>query len=159
LVLPGKLLLSVSVLMPLVYGNFSLIVALMNIAVLDSVAKYSGPRLVDRLNQGLEVSTFRKLAAAVGLTIEALASALGLSPRTLRNRAKLTADESERTFRAYRVYLRAVEVMENEDMAYSWMQTKQKALDNRTPLSLLVRDVGAEQVMQLLGAIEDGGYL
>ncbi len=132
----------------------------MTIAALDSISRESGPALVDRLNAGVQASVFRSLAEAAGVTSDALASALGLSSRTLRNRPRrLTADETERTFRAYRVFQRAEEVLENDEAARLWMNTPQRALANRTPLSLLVRDVGADQVLNVLGAIEDGGYL
>jgi putative toxin-antitoxin system antitoxin component (TIGR02293 family) len=92
-----------------------------------------------------------------------LATALGLSPRTLRNRtkkpARLTADETERGFRVYRVLRRASDVFGNKEAAASWINTPQKALGDQTPLSLLVRDVGTEEVLNVLTAIRYGVYL
>ncbi len=132
----------------------------MNIAVFDSMYRATGPALVDRLNAGVRASAFRSLAGAIDVSAEALATCLGLSPRTLRNRqGLLTADETERSFRAYRVFVRAREVFAGEIQARAWMNTPQRVLGNRTPLSMLVRDVGANEVLSVLGAIEDGGYL
>jgi uncharacterized protein (DUF2384 family) len=50
-------------------------------------------------------------------------------------------------------------VLEDEDTARAWLVTPQRALGNRPPMSFLIRDVGVAEVMNLLGAIEDGGYL
>lgn len=131
----------------------------MSLAALASLTRVSGPILVDRLNAGVNAGVFASLAETLGLTAAALAESLGLSARTLRNRARLTADETERAFRAYRVFTRAQAVLGSEEGARQWLRTPQRALGERTPLSLLVRDVGAHEVVNLLGAIEDGGYV
>jgi putative toxin-antitoxin system antitoxin component (TIGR02293 family) len=106
------------------------------------------------------------------LPVRVLANSIGLSERTIRYRINgpagkrvhahvllLTGDETERSYRAYRVFRRAQEVLGSTETARAWMRTGQRALGNKTPLSMLVRDVGAAAVMNILGAIEDGGYL
>lgn len=129
------------------------------LAVLDNLTRATGPTLVDKLNAGVKADVFGRLAEAINVPTAALAAALGLSPRTIRNRKILSADETERAFRAYRVLIRARQVLEDDESARAWMVTPQRALGERTPLSLLVRDVGADEVMNVLNAIEDGGYL
>ncbi len=129
------------------------------LAVFDSFTRLSGHTLVDKLNAGVSASVFNRLAKAINLSSETLARSLGLSARTIRNRHLLSANETERAFRAYRVLLRACQVLESEESARAWMVTPQQALGERTPLSLLVRDVGTEEVLNVLSAIEDGGYL
>jgi putative toxin-antitoxin system antitoxin component (TIGR02293 family) len=57
------------------------------------------------------------------------------------------------------VLRRATDVLGDAASAKAWMNTRQRALGEKTPLSLLVRDVGTEDVLNVLGAIEDGGYL
>jgi len=132
----------------------------MKTASLDELYGIPPLALVDKLNAGLPASVFPALAGLLALSTKALARALGISERTLRNRTrKLTADEAERSFRAYRVYRRAAEVFESEDQARAWLNTPQAALGERKPLDLLVRDVGAEETLNVLAAIEDGGYL
>jgi putative toxin-antitoxin system antitoxin component (TIGR02293 family) len=112
---------------------------------------------------GVNAGVFGDLAASVDVTVNMLATALGLSPRTLRNRtkkpARLTADETERGFRVYRVLRRASDVLGDKEAAASWINTPQKALGDQTPLSLLVRDVGTEEVLNVLTAIRYGVYL
>jgi putative toxin-antitoxin system antitoxin component (TIGR02293 family) len=61
--------------------------------------------------------------------------------------------------RAYRVFRRAVEVFADEEQARSWLTTPQPTLRERKPLDLLMRDVGEGEVLGVLVAVEDGGYL
>jgi len=85
---------------------------------------------------------------------------LGLSARTLRNRSrKLNVEEAERSFRAFRVLRRATEVLGDEQSGRDWLKTQQSALGDRRPLDLLAVDVGLEEVLNVLGAIEEGVYL
>jgi putative toxin-antitoxin system antitoxin component (TIGR02293 family) len=144
----------------------------MSLAILEQIYRTPGPAQVERLNQGISASVFRKLADAMDLPVKVLANSIGLSERTIRHRingpgrkraqaqvALLTGDETERSYRAYRVFRRAQEVLGSAETARVWMQTEQRALGNKTPLSMLVRDVGAAAVDNILGAIDDGGYL
>ena len=127
---------------------------------MDSLHRASGTIAVDRLNRGLPASVFPDLAARLAISTRTLARALGLSERTLRNRKhKLTGDEAERSLRAYRVFRRAIDVFANEEQARAWLITPQPTLGERKPLDLLVRDVGEHEVLGVLAAVEDGGYL
>jgi putative toxin-antitoxin system antitoxin component (TIGR02293 family) len=144
----------------------------MSLAILEQIYLAPGPDQVERLNKGISASVFRKLADAMDLPVKVLANSIGLSERTIRYRINgsqgkraathvllLTGDETERSYRAYRVFRLAKEVLGSAETARAWMQTEQRALGNKTPLSMLVRDVGAAAVVNILGAIEDGGYL
>jgi putative toxin-antitoxin system antitoxin component (TIGR02293 family) len=133
---------------------------MMTTAYLDDLYRAPGPTLVARLNEGFPAAVFPALASRLALSTKALAHALGISDRTLRNRTrKLTGDEAERSFRAYRVFRRATEVLGSETAATAWLGTPQLALGEKRPLELLVRDVGANEVLDVLSGIEDGGYL
>ena len=119
---------------------------------------------LDALNRGLPSSVFPGLARQLNLSSAGLATVLGLSERTLRSRtttprSRLTGDEAERAFRAFRVFKRAKEVLGDEDAARAWLATPQRAVANRAPLALLTRDVGADEVLNVLGAIGEGVYL
>ena len=146
----------------------------MSLDTLEQIYRAPGPIQVERLNKGVNASVFRTLAQSMNLSVKSLAESLGLSERTIRYRISrapagkkgvhlqfryLTGDETERSYRAYMVFRRAKEVLGNAMNARVWMQTEQRALGNRTPLSMLVRDVGAGTVLNILSAIEDGGYL
>jgi putative toxin-antitoxin system antitoxin component (TIGR02293 family) len=145
----------------------------MSLIPLEQIYRTPGPAQVDRLNKGVKASVFRNLADAIDVPLKVLAESLGLSARTIRYRVTvrvgpekkrvfvsyLTGDETERSFRAYRVFRKATEVLGSEQNASAWLRTEQPALGNKTPLSMLIRDVGAGTVLNMLGAIEDGGYL
>lgn len=136
----------------------------MNTATLEHLYRTPGVGRVDALNKGLRASVFLKLAATLGMSAPALAGTLGLSERTMRERTRktsnmLTADEAERSFRAFRVFKRAIEVLGTEETARAWLVTPQRGLSERRPVDLLARDVGAEEVLNLLGAIHEGVYL
>ena len=149
--------------LPLARGSIATMFSAMSLAVLEKIYRLPGPEQVRRLNAGVNAGVFGDLAASVDVTANTLATALGLSPRTLRNRtkkpARLTADETERGFRVYRVWRRASDVLGDKEAAASWINSPQKALGDQTPLSLLVRDVGTEEVLNVLTAIRYGVYL
>ena len=68
---------------------------------------------------------------------------------------KITAEAE----RSYRVMMRAREVFLNEAGAWEWLRTPQRALGGCVPLELITSDDGAQDVINVLAAIEDGGYL
>jgi putative toxin-antitoxin system antitoxin component (TIGR02293 family) len=50
-------------------------------------------------------------------------------------------------------------VLGDEQSGRDWLKTQQSALGDRRPLDLLAVDVGLEEVLNVLGAIEEGVYL
>ncbi len=54
---------------------------------------------------------------------------------------------------------RATEVLGSEDNAKEWLRTPQVALSSKSPTEMLIDEVGLSKVLNLLGAIADGGYL
>jgi putative toxin-antitoxin system antitoxin component (TIGR02293 family) len=146
--------------LPLANGNISFMIFSVKTAFFDELYRASGPQVLARLETGFPAESFQSLAAMFAMPTKTLAFSLGLNERTLRNRTRnLTGDESERTFRAYRVFRRASEVLGNEEAAKVWMTTQQAALGERKPVELLVRDIGTDSVLNVLAAIDDGGYL
>lgn len=134
--------------------------AMKSAALFAPVYHETGVRRVAKLSRGLPAGVIPALATDLLLSINDLAQFLGLSPRTLRNRTgKLTPDEAQRSFRAFRVFRRAVEVLGEEQAARDWLKTPQRALGEKRPLDLIAIDLGAEEVLNLLGAIQEGSYL
>jgi len=124
------------------------------------VYRLTGVARAARLQEGLPAKAIPALAKDLILPISDLAGFLGLSPRTLRNRTRrLNPDEAQRGFRAFRILQRAGEVLGGEEQARAWMKTPQRALGEKRPLDLIAVDVGAEEVLNVLGAIEVGSYL
>ena len=65
---------------------------------------------------------------------------------------------SDRLFRVARIGALAIEVLEDEARAVSWLKRPQIGPGGRTPLELLTTDVGRDQVEKLLLRIEHGVY-
>jgi putative toxin-antitoxin system antitoxin component (TIGR02293 family) len=136
--------------------------AMSSMAILESLYEAPGIERVDRLSRGLPASVFPALAEKLSLTTRALAESLGISDRTLRTRAtarRLSSEEATLSFQAFRVFKRAAEVLGDEDTARAWIAHGQRALGERRPLDLLGNPLGVEEVLHVLGAIDEGVYL
>lgn len=68
----------------------------------------------------------------------------------------LGAEEAAMLLRLARSLVRAAEVFEDAAAALDWLQSRNRALGDVTPLSLLDTDAGAARVMDTLGRIEHG---
>ena len=117
--------------------------------------------VVEAIDRGLPVSSALELKALLGLSNGQLAVLLGMSPRSLarldRN-GTLDPVSGDRLYRALRVVVQAIEVLEDEPAAVNWLKSAQRALGDTMPLDLLRTDVGARAVESLLGRMEYGVY-
>jgi len=116
--------------------------------------------LVRRVSEGFPyevVETFRK---NVALSAGEVAELVGINPRTLGRRkrgGRLHADESDRVLRLSRVYARALGLFGGDlQRARRWLSTPKVALGGETPLDYSRVDVGAQEVVDLIGRIEHG---
>jgi putative toxin-antitoxin system antitoxin component (TIGR02293 family) len=80
--------------------------------------------------------------------------------RTLTHRREkaqdLTAEQSDRLTRVVRVAGRAEEAIGDPEHAARWLRKPNRTLQGKRPLDLLVSDLGARMVEQVLGRIEHG---
>ncbi len=114
------------------------------------------------IHDGLHPNIIRELATFLGLSQKELAAALRINPRTLRNRVahgRLNAEESEKSLRVARVLRRATQVLEGEHEAKRWVSSPIESLNNQKPMDLLETDIGTQDVLNVLNAIEWGVYL
>ena len=93
---------------------------------------------------------------------EVLAELLGVSQKTLSraraSSARLDPVATDRLLRVARIGALAIEVLEDDDRARGWLKRPQIGLGGRTPLSLLVTDLGCAEVERLLLRVEHGVY-
>ena len=111
---------------------------------------------------GIRRSLFTKMAKHIGLPQKGLAQTLGLEERTLRNRSahqRFTEVESEKSLRVARVYAKAIDALGSDESARKWIVSTIKSLGNRRPIDFLETDVGTQEVLNVLNAIEWGVYL
>jgi putative toxin-antitoxin system antitoxin component (TIGR02293 family) len=117
--------------------------------------------LVGLARKGLPYTALEAIGERLQLSLETLAKALGLSPRTLARRkdeGTLDLFESERVLRLADVVIRGIEVFGSIANTKTWLQQGSRALGGAAPLSLLDTDMGAEAVRDELGRIEHGVF-
>jgi len=114
------------------------------------------------IEAGIPVTSAEALKRTIDVPDALLAELLGISAKTLSRaragRARLDPVASDRLFRVARIGALAIEVLEDEARAVSWLKRPQIGLGGRTPLELLTTDVGRDQVEKLLLRIEHGVY-
>ena len=87
---------------------------------------------------------------------------VAIPKRTLTRRqqeGKLQPEESDRVWRAFTIFDKAVELFEGDiAAARKWLLTPQAALGGETPLDYASTDVGAREVEHLIGRLEHGVF-
>jgi putative toxin-antitoxin system antitoxin component (TIGR02293 family) len=117
--------------------------------------------LIESLKAGLPMTELAALRASLDLPMDRLAPMLGISKATLHRRkaaGRLDSAESDRVVRFARLMGKAVELLESEQNARSWLTSPQYGLGGAIPLEYAETEVGAREVEDLLGRIAYGVY-
>lgn len=115
---------------------------------------------VEVIRAGMSIEGLDRVAAATAVPVTNLVCKLGLNPRTLRRRTdRLTAAETEKVLRVVRVMDKAREVFGSKEDARRWLSSPALALGGGAPIDFLDTDVGTEEVLNVLQAIDWGVYL
>jgi putative toxin-antitoxin system antitoxin component (TIGR02293 family) len=125
---------------------------------------------------GMPAASERSIVGAVesGLPTDVVARLLqhGLSkdevfriivnPRTLKHRKskkqRLSQEESERAVRTVRLIAQAEAVMGDRERALAWLRTPKRRFEGRSPMEMLVSEVGGRLVEQMLVQIDEGMF-
>ena len=127
----------------------------------SSASSPTASMLIESLKAGLPMEELASLRASLDLPMDRLAPLLGISKATLHRRkaaGRLDPAESDRVLRFARLMGRAVEVLETEENARSWLTSPQYGLGGAVPLDYAGTEVGAREVEDLLGRIAYGVY-
>ena len=122
----------------------------------------TGPHAVSSVKQGYKFSTFSALSHSLAVPHGTLARVTGISATTLHRREQqgnLGIKESERVYLLGSLFELAVKVLGSTASARDWFKTPQGALDNETPLEHSTTLPGADEVRDLLMAMEYGVYV
>ncbi len=118
--------------------------------------------LIRRVREGFPFATVERLQQAFALSTDELTALVQIPARTMTRRkesGRLKADESDRVLRAVRLMHRATVLFNNDPAAAkTWMTTPQRGLGGAVPLALASTEVGAREVEDALGRIEDGVF-
>lgn len=116
--------------------------------------------LVRLVSEGFSYEVLENLRENAGLSTNEVANLIQVNPRTLSRRkreGRLHADESDRVLRLSRVYGRALGLFGGDlEKARNWLSTPKVALGGESPLDYSRVDVGAQEVVDLIGRIEHG---
>ena len=118
--------------------------------------------MISMIKKGLPAETVVTLSTSLDMSIKATAELTDIAESTLarrrREKGKLRAGESDRVVRIARLRDRAVVVLEEEQRANRWLKTPLRALNGCTPLEYAESELGAQEVMNLLGRLEHGVF-
>jgi len=120
------------------------------------------PHLLERVEEGFPFGALERFQQTIELSTTEVAELVQMKPRTLSRRkaeGRLKPDESDRLVRAARVVGRALDLFEGDvHAAWQWLSTSQLALGGVEPLSLARTEVGAREVEDLIGRLEEGVF-
>jgi putative toxin-antitoxin system antitoxin component (TIGR02293 family) len=117
--------------------------------------------LVELSNKGLTKNALRHLAKFLSFTMGQMAALLPVTERTIQRyapRKHFNRVVSEQILQIAEVAAKGAEVFEDRDKFLAWMDHPNRALADKTPLSLLNSRFGAEMVLDELGRIEHGVF-
>lgn len=119
-------------------------------------------QLLVKIEEGLSYSAFEKLQHNIDLPNKRLAELAQISTRTLNRRkssGRFNPDESDRLVRLSRIYGKAIELFEGDEIAArAWLGKKQQGLGGTVPFDLVKSEVGAREVENLIGRLEHGVF-
>ena len=132
----------------------------MNIQSIGIQAKNTDD-IISALKQGFPADSFDKLRDRLKVADNLLSKIVQIPKRTLTRRrqdGRLRTDESERVLRIARVYDKTLDVLENEEAAENWLKKSARGLGYKIPLEYADTELGAQEVINLLGRIEHGVF-
>jgi putative toxin-antitoxin system antitoxin component (TIGR02293 family) len=131
-------------------------------AVLLGLDTVEAAALLRAVDTGLPYRAFDRFRRNTTLPIERLLALVGIPRRTLARRkadGRFLPDESDRLFRAARLFGRTLQLFEGDrDAAVEWLTTPQTALGDRVPLDLARTEIGAREVERLVGRLDHGVF-
>jgi putative toxin-antitoxin system antitoxin component (TIGR02293 family) len=130
--------------------------------VLLGLQTFDAPELLQSVKKGFLYRTFERFQRNTSLSVERVMELIDIPRRTLTRRkheGRFLPDESDRLLRASRLFGKTLELFEgNRDAATEWLMAVQPALGGATPIDLAKTDVGAREVEQLIGRLEQGVF-
>ena len=124
--------------------------------------RYSFLDINDLLNKGIPWAFVFKIARKTGLDGKVVANFLGVSASTLQRarqnqRKRMSRNVSENAVRLATLILAAFELADGDERAaMSWLQSPAFSLAGRVPLEEAATDIGAKEVLNIMGRIDWG---
>jgi len=109
---------------------------------------------ISALERGFPASQLRELTGALGLSRRQISKGLSLGAR--RRQGRFTLSESERLLRVARLHRQLGVLFTTNTAIGEWLVNPAYGFNQRTPLSLLVTDLGAIKVSEFVAATAQG---
>ena len=117
--------------------------------------------LVKLSNKGVTKDALLHLAKYLSFSMNQMAQLLPVTERTIQrytSKKHFNRVVSEQILQIAEVAAKGSEVFEGRDKFLTWMNHPNKALDKKTPMSLLNSKFGVDMVLDELGRIEHGVF-
>lgn len=111
------------------------------------------------VREGFPIDLVESVAGELGLELKDLTDAGILAARTLahsRRVGRLSAVQSDRVARFFRVFQHAVTTFGDTRRAWQWMTRPTRVLDGNAPIALFDTDAGTRMVEAVLDRIDHG---
>ncbi len=115
--------------------------------------------LVEISNKGVSKDALIRLAKYLDISVSQMAELLAITDRTIQRynlKKNLNSIVSEQILQIADTAAKGTNAFGDRDKFLLWMKQPNKALANRTPISLLSSRFGTEMVLDELGRIEYG---
>jgi putative toxin-antitoxin system antitoxin component (TIGR02293 family) len=119
------------------------------------------PQARNRIHLGLPYEEFEGLRQDLGVSVERLANAIGIHPRTLQRRRKdgrFEFVESDRLFRFQDLFCRAAEALGDRRAAASWLGRTSGRFADLAPLDYASTEPGYQELLQVIECIADDSF-
>ena len=124
--------------------------------------KYPPMQCRSLLSGGIRKNQYNEFVHSVfKFTDKDFASIAGTSVRTLsrlKDDQNIPVQAAEVTISLMRAFSRAAEIFGSEESAVKWLKMPNSVLEGLSPVQALGSRFGAEEVMDMLGRIENGVY-
>ena len=118
--------------------------------------------LVKHVEKGLAFTAVEALQEEMDLATKEMAKLLDIKFRTFLRRketGRLQPAESDRLLRTSRLFARAKDLFEgDQEAARGWLLNPQRALGGAIPLEIAKTEVGAREVENIIGRLEQGVF-
>ncbi|CAD5255557.1 Antitoxin [Alteromonas sp. 38] len=121
-----------------------------------------GSRLQEAIARGLPYSIYLRVASYAEITNAEFVGVLGISVSTLSRRAntgRLSVGESEKVVRLIQMINAGIILFDgNKDKALSWLKSPSRGLNGIQPITMISTYAGSNEVLELIGRLENGVF-
>jgi putative toxin-antitoxin system antitoxin component (TIGR02293 family) len=118
--------------------------------------------LIRKLQMGLSFRALKSFSSASNIPISEIGDSMQVPERTLARRrvaGRLSSEESEKLLRLSCIFEQAVRLFEGDvKAAVAWLRSPKRALAYTAPLTYARTEIGARQVEDLIGRLEQGVF-